>query len=257
MFDKKCMDYDTTTGNVLMKECTGGDTQQWYFNYEALLPKSDASRCLHMDLTEITGTNIILKPCRWANNQKFYWDGQRVRARMGIRSYCLEYDLETSNVKVGICKKNKKAQQWRESEEATKAATYTTTTTTRPPAHLRTEQDDLCMDYANATDGNVFMNTCSDSPTQFWYRDGPAIKSVNDPSRCLHYDISGWSSVNVKMFDCRYARNQQFTHDAKKGTLNVAYASGKCVEYDVETKNVIMQKCQEDKKTQKWLAIRE
>jgi len=249
--DKKCVDFDTTSGDVFMAECSGSDTQQWLLQPaeegEVLQPKGDFSRCLHYDLSDNQG-NVKVWDCRYSTNQKWYWDGERVRSRFGFHAYCMDRDNETNKVLVQRCNVET-SQKWIDA----KATETTTTTTPKPPAHLQTTEDHTCMDYDTST-GRVFMAECTDSDTQYWQRDGPAIKSKNDPNACLHFDPSTWSTAKVKVHPCTFDRNQQWTHQNLQ--LRTEYGK-KCMEYDTESKDVVMKKCKQGNQAQEWKAIRD
>ncbi|CAE7777972.1 unnamed protein product, partial [Symbiodinium pilosum] len=53
---KKCLDYDTEGGHLLVAECHGGHKQAWYFDGAALKSKYD-DRCL--DYFQ-TGGNVFM-----------------------------------------------------------------------------------------------------------------------------------------------------------------------------------------------------
>jgi len=241
MKDGKCMDF-SKGGNVFMNDCNGSPDQLWYFKYGAVL--SVKLGCL-----EATGTNIKKsKKCYWEKKAKFYWDGQRLRARSGVLPYCLEYDVKSSNVKLGICKKDKKTQQWRDAEAA---IARTTTTTTIP--HLRTFRDfHTCLDY-DTSDGHLFVNACSESDTQLWYRtsDGfTKIKNKADPNKCLIVAYS--KNSKPRMADCA---TEMATTDWEAVNDRLVLNNGydHCLELDPETKTIVMGECTSGYIPQAWL----
>jgi len=251
MKDGKCMDF-SKGGNVFMNDCNGSPDQLWYFKYGAVL--SVKLGCL-----EATGTNIKKsKKCYWEKKAKFYWDGQRLRARSGVLPYCLEYDVKSSNVKLGICKKDKKTQQWRDAEAA---IARTTTTTTIP--HLRTFRDfHTCLDY-DTSDGHLFLNDCSDSDTQLWYRTSGSssteIKTKADPNKCLSL-ARPYSENKPLMADCarKFASSTWANWGVSLVKVEVFGELGipgdQCLELDPETKTIVMGECTANYIPQRWLA---
>mmetsp|Transcript_27919 Transcript_27919/g.50845 ORF Transcript_27919/g.50845 Transcript_27919/m.50845 type:complete len:215 (+) Transcript_27919:228-872(+) len=181
----------------------------------------------------------------------------KIRARSGVLSHCLDYDVQSSNVKLGICNSNKKTQQWRDAEAA--SATTTTTTTTVP--HLRFDRRSLfdyntCLDH-DTSDGHLFVSNCSESDSQLWYHTKPQkesdgwewteVKTKSDPSKCLSIK-EPYEENKPQMVDCAtsgLSEGSTTKWEFRHGQLKVPMGRRKevCITLDEKTNDVVMEKC--------------
>mmetsp|Transcript_647 Transcript_647/g.1272 ORF Transcript_647/g.1272 Transcript_647/m.1272 type:complete len:302 (-) Transcript_647:87-992(-) len=109
--DRKCLDLDVKSDDVIVWNCHTKDNQRWIWAGKQLKNAvKKTNKCITLEEGK-DGANVKATTCSGSDKQTFRWDGKRLRAKTG-KKMCLDADKgDHQNVIVWGCHE-KNNQQW-------------------------------------------------------------------------------------------------------------------------------------------------
>lgn len=96
MYTDMCLEWNQISGGLYLMPCSSGTgtklLQQFVWDGDFLHPLSDMTMCVDASGGAVAGAYIIVYPCNWNDNQKWFVDGDRFKARSNY-NLCIQAPL--------------------------------------------------------------------------------------------------------------------------------------------------------------------